>query len=803
MFLLGVVNGFIVNFITILLSLLVLFSCIEIEGKIRISYARFICLILVFIIGCSHSKSNDVSFSQMANLYQNKDYITIAGEIYKKEYKNDSLRIYLKDLISESGEKIYGNVMCFVDNDVIPIGSVVKVKGEIFEAKEKENEGEFDYPLYLKSQKIIFVITNDHSDVLIEPRILIKEKLYQYKNDIIRFFEGNLPGEESGLLASLCFGDKSSLDNEVKKLFQKAGISHIIAISGLHLSIIGLGLFNIFRKFGISILFSGLFSSIIVFLYGLLCQNPTSLIRASLMFYIFVISKIIGRSYDMLSALALSLICTLIYNPFYIFDFGYIMSFLSVLGIGVYANPIGTRYKDICRERFYCIYKQNKKFSLNAKERIIYSVLFGMSVQIFTAPIIAYSFNRIPVFVFILNLLLLPFMSVLLLCGLISGLFFFKYGLVPCHYIMYYYEWMSDFVSALKGSQLVIATPNIYVIFIYYCFLILLYIILLKLNCDFGTQKAISSFQKQVLRVNPRGFIKYKKLSNRACNLLFVYLIGIFLLIFVLEASKPIGFRIDMLSVGQGDGIYIQSKEGVSFFIDGGSTSKSNVGEYVIMPYLYSQGVGSIDYWFVTHTDLDHINGLTEALESGYRIDRLCFSKYVDKNDSFYELIELCKKNKTQVSFLNAGDSINTKSMKIEALFPNTNCFVGANENSLCLFLDYGDFQGIFTGDMGKEQEEYILSNNLIRFPDKKLELLKVAHHGSKNSSCESWLKALSPEVAIISAGKNNRYGHPNLETLDRLEDAESQIFCTIDCGRIRVGNKNGMAKVFCWNNSD
>ena len=218
--------------------------------------------------------------------------------------------------------------------------------------------------------------------------------------------------------------------------------------------------------------------------------------------------------------------------------------------------------------------------------------------------------------------------------------------------------------------------------------------------------------------------------------------------------------------------------------VDGGSSSESELSKYTLLPYFRYRGIDRINYWFVTHLDEDHYSGLFELLSDGYRVEHVVLAKALEKNEAFYELLKLCEENGTEVVYMERDDVCGTDSLRFTCLFPDyPSGFSGTNENSLCLLLSYGDFDMLLTGDMGEEQELAVLDCGVM--PD--IEVLKSAHHGSKNSNCEKWLDAVDPKFAIISAGKNNRYHHPSAETLERFRERQIPSLCTIDSGEIRI----------------
>jgi competence protein ComEC len=251
------------------------------------------------------------------------------------------------------------------------------------------------------------------------------------------------------------------------------------------------------------------------------------------------------------------------------------------------------------------------------------------------------------------------------------------------------------------------------------------------------------------------------------------------------------GFEIDVLDVGQGDGIYITSSDGVRFFIDGGSTSSDAVGKFTIMPFLKYKGAGTIDYWFLSHMDLDHVSGVLELLDSGYHIKNIVLSKEIHDDDTLRELLSLAKVNGTKVLYMSEGDVLKTKHLAFRCVYP----FKGAtsddiNALSLSLLMEYdancdnaSDYSAFFGGDIAAEQEQAIARSGAVGHVD----FLKVSHHGSRFSSDEEFLSVLSPDVAVVSCAKVNRYGHPAAEAVERLEAAAENVYYTMDSGRVRA----------------
>ncbi len=251
--------------------------------------------------------------------------------------------------------------------------------------------------------------------------------------------------------------------------------------------------------------------------------------------------------------------------------------------------------------------------------------------------------------------------------------------------------------------------------------------------------------------------------------------------------------------MGQGDGIFLTDGAGTRVMIDGGSSSESSVGTYEIEPFLKYHGIKKIDVWILTHGDSDHYSGLLELLEGGYQVNYLLLAEAMPRDETWEKLDSAALENGTEVVYVTAGDGIALKDCEMTCLYPAAEDGSGAageeetkiaeedaNEFSQVWLLEKGDMSVMFTGDLGEEQERIMLEREALS----DCAVLKVAHHGSKYSSCAEFLEAVSPEYAVISCGANNIYGHPAQETLDRLADAGCEIYQTSQCGQITVYEK-------------
>lgn len=267
--------------------------------------------------------------------------------------------------------------------------------------------------------------------------------------------------------------------------------------------------------------------------------------------------------------------------------------------------------------------------------------------------------------------------------------------------------------------------------------------------------------------------------------------VGMLCLGILILGYRPRGkFVLTCLDVGQGDGSVIETPEGAHFLIDGGSSDKSGVGQYQILPFLKNQGISYLDGIFVSHTDGDHISGVKELLGfmgnglTSVRAGKLILPDWEEKNEAWKELEKLAEDAGMDVIAVHEGEQFRSGSIRISVLSPAQGAKgADVNEEGMVLMVECGEFQGLFMGDVGETTEKRLIEEGKVG----DVEFLKVGHHGSKNGSCEVFLETIMPEVGVISCGEGNRYGHPAEETLERLEKAGCRVWKTMECGGVRV----------------
>lgn len=639
-----------------------------------------------------------------------------------------------------------GNVQVSMESDAYSIGEILVLKGDASLWETARNEGNFDAESFYHAKGLEFQIRNPQIVNTCGTPDRWRETLYQWKKQIKNVYQTLLPERVSGILITMILGDNSLLDGEVKEAYQLVGISHILAISGLHVSILGMMGYRLLRRVGFGFWGAGIPVAVILWSYGEMVGFGSSVFRAVCMFLLLITAQAVGRSYDSLNAMGFAALCLLLKNPGILFYAGFQLSFGAVLGVVLFGR--------ILREH-------------TPGHPWIEKVLTGAAIQAATLPLVSWYYYEIPVYAAAVNLLVLPFMGVVLLLGIAGGLTglrfpaLAKYIFLPCQVILSIYEKISDITKQLPNPVWITGCPPAWKMILYYTLLSVM-----VLWCAHYRKKGETPL------------FSLRKLAAGTA------VVG-GLMLFLFFPAKG-GLELDVLDVGQGDGIFLRTESGYQLFFDGGSTDVSQVGAYRIEPFLKYRGVRKIDYWIVSHTDYDHISGLEELLEEGYPIENLLFAKEIPKDEAYGRLEQLAVKNGTKIRFMEQGQILHLGTAKLKALSPGQEAWEDKNALSLVLLYEEMGFSGIFTGDIGAEQERQILEAEELA----EVDFYKAAHHGSKYSNSEEFLCRLKPAVSVVSCGENNRYGHPGEEAVSHMKEVGSRIFYTMEGGQIKIWRK-------------
>lgn len=676
-------------------------------------------------------------------------------------------------------------------------GQICSVKGHFLELSPATNEGEFSLPSYYKGEGISGVFQAKTIELVRGESSPFAKELFTLKQSLGNRIDALFPEETAGFLKSLFLGERSGITLSEKSLYQSAGISHILAISGLHLSLLGGFFYRLLRKIKLSSLLSSLITSFFLFSYFLFTGSSHSAFRALFMLFLRFAAIQLGKGKDLLSQLSFALLFLLWLNPLSLYSIGMQCSFFTLFVFFLLEERPG---KAVRKKKEKALSKICKKHALGFSKhpslllkfpaylsklipcllstlphRLQGSFLFYLALL----PLFSLTQFSFPLYAPLLNLLLLPLLPFFFLLGAVS--IFLSYLPEQDFLLLRLLSFSSRFLLnllfqifhlfmekslALPFSQIPLGKMQALSVMFYFLFLYLLFF-----------------------------FPKAKSLS-------LLLSLGFLLSLPLYLPKPPKELEITALDVGQGDG-FVLRKGALVFTIDNGSTSKNLFPEQIFFPYCKAKRIQHIDYALLTHCDRDHISGIQALLEKNPSISlsHLILPASALQDHRYDLLKRLAYNHGADVSYWQKGDELvfseqgiclstkknawaenpstskkrgpDTKGhqLHIRCFYPNDSTYIEeANAHSIGCLLEYGHFRMLFTGDMPKESEEALLENCRETEASPVVDVLKLAHHGSKTSSCPSFLSETRAKFALFSYGKKNRYGHPHKSTVENCK---------------------------------
>ena len=597
------------------------------------------------------------------------------GVVYRIE-KTTRTVIYLKKaiLIRSGSTKNYPirNIKCTGKEEKINSlreGMHVRLEGMLVLPELPRNPGQFNRRIYESGKKIDFYLENPTVLEVKEQRSGVREVVEIWKTEMMNRCEKIYPDAEASILEAMLFGEKRELSGDIKELYQAAGISHVLVISGLHISLLALAVAGILRRLGFPMPVWVILSVGVLAGYGILIGQPTTAVRALLMFFVLQGARLLGRSYDLLSALAFAGILMLLDNPDLILDGGCRLSFCAVIGVGWYVSEKNKIFRSIGeKEKRKNRGKGGKGSSAGA---ILENIRAGWYLWLFTLPVMLDTFYQVSVVGILWNLVAIPLLPVIIASGglgvVLAGWNIFLGSLAgsPAYGMLQLYQEIGNISEKLPVGMWTPGQPSKPVIAGYYLVIFLLVLV-----------------EKQLIKREKRWKIRKIFPGMELCSML--------LLLLLMAHPWQQREKITFLDVGQGDASLLQSG-GQTLLLDGGSTSQKNVGTYVILPYIKQQGISCLEAVVLTHTDQDHINGVTEVLEEGKKgwltVKNLMYPYWMEGTEQGKQLKKLAEEAGASCRKIRAGDRLTIGKAEAVVLYPKEQEKIAEpNAGSLVLF---------------------------------------------------------------------------------------------------------------------
>ena len=673
-------------------------------------------------------------------------------------------------------------------------GDKIFITGEFQEPQGMRNEGGFNYKEYLKSLNIYGSVKAKNIKVIEQNKgNIFMNFTYKISDEIKENIEEFMGEKYSGLLIGLLLGDSSKIDENMEENFKITSLTHILAVSGAQVSYIIVAMYSLLkRKIGIQKTRVVIIASLIF--YTALTGFSPSIVRAGIMGIILMISGLVFRKNDIINSIAISLFFMLVYNPFLLENVGLQLSYLGTIGIIGFNKTIILILKNIQIRNRKWKYKINRKLILLiSKIKEILAVT--MSASLAVVPVMIYHFNLFGTYFLITNLLASIIIGPITLLGTLLVIISFI-SINIAKVLSYILKFLIDILlfissfSKLPISKIYIPTPTItFIIIIYLSLIISLFIYKVFHERNPNTT---------ILRVrNLLALVKYKFKQNR--NDIIKRIVIINIVIFLCIIFIPRDIQINFVDVGQGDSTFIITPKNKTILIDGGgsNTGSFDVGENTLLPYILDKGYNKIDLMIISHFDSDHVGGLLTILEE-IKVEKVLIAKQEEQSENYKRFFNIVKEKNIPVIVGKRGDKINIeKDLYLDILFPESEQIEEnvINNNSLVFNIYYNNFSMLFTGDIEEIAEKRIIEiTNKSRL---KADIIKIPHHGSKTSSTRELLEIVLPKIALIGVGKDNLFGHPSSETIDKLDELEIKTYRTDINGEIMINvNKSGIRRI-------
>ncbi len=803
---------------------------VMVAGRKKQPLRNWVFLALLLLVGYFSPTVSEFSRSQnnLLNHIDESRRSTLVGILVdppeRLEHKMRFLVEVLELKTKEQRKKVSGRVRLthyhpeLIENS-LQAGDLVRFsRVRLKHPRNFKNPGAFDYRSYLKVRGIAAngsLSKNSSIETLgTRPQPFYKSLQTSLHGGLLKTLEAEYSGEQGALLKAMVFGQKSHLSDALKEAYIATGLSHLMAVSGLHVGFVAWAAFIIFwpvtfyslLKFRPEWAQSGAARKIVaalcilpVLFYLALVLPKITALRAGFMVLVFLFAILVNRERDLFNILLIAAFLILTWNPQAMLDVSFQLSFSAMAGIifvmshiaRLEDDPIDRMGEQPWYRRFLMSLpfeelqqlSSPQKWLQSLKKYFAASLLVSLAVYVSTLPFLIFHFNRVSLIGLFINLIMIPLASILIPLALVAlclGSVFPALGWLlsfPLHFLLECFLTLPQFFASFPYASVYLPSPP--------HAWILLYAFVLLGGIWLALQKPAT------VKQTPR---KFQSVILIKASLIFASLGVLALMIWPRLLEQPREqLQISILDVGQGESIFIEFPNQETMILDGGGFYKNSldVGKMVVASFLWNRGVSHIDYMAATHSDQDHISGLESLVDLfsiGHFLDG--FSNLTDSRIDRLKQKTLSKKS--VLVPLIPGVPLNIGEVRLTALHPGPEFILQTishrknkvdNELSLVLRLEYREFSMLLTGDIGKSTEEYLVERDFAL----KANFLKSPHHGSRFSNSLSFISAVNPQAVIFSSGYLNRMRHPHPEVIERYKSVGTKIWRTDLNGSIHI----------------
>lgn len=668
----------------------------------------------------------------------------IFGEIVSlPKVDGDSLSFFFQ---KENGERFLVSYRLRSEQEVkkatdLTIHHDCIVKGIFEKPQGRTNPHAFDYRKYLYEQKVHWILKSTDVSCQSKKTPTFIKKVRIFRQQQIYSLEKRIDGESKAVLQALVFGYQNGFAPDLHQAYRELGVIHLLVISGSHVSIFTASLFFLLIRLGVTR--ERAFESLMILLplYAFLTGESPSVIRACVMAFLICFSLRYQMFLKPIDAISIAALIMLLWNPYLLFHVGFQLTFMISLCLILSAT--------------YVLSLRTYKAQL---------LITSLISELASIPILIYHFYEISYISIFVNLFYIPLMTLIIfplayLVYFIPFLFFLspllEIILVICHR---FFLWMTQ----QNALTIVFGKPSLFWVFLMYSAIFFFFVVMEK-----------------------KGEVKTWIRPFLLCFLLLLFQA-------VYPYFLPIG-RVTMIDVGQGESILIELpyRKGVYLIDTGGVVSFGkekwqekkqpfDPGKDIVVPLLKAKGIATVDWLILSHGDSDHIGG-TKAIFDELHVKEVWFPFGPLISSTEKEIIELIKQKEISLYRAKKGDIKKDNYSEWHVLNPVEKEGLKDNDRSIVLWTELGGMSFLFTGDLEEEMEKEVMKN----YPSLQVDVLKAGHHGSKTSTSPAFLDHLKPMYVYISAGRNNRYGHPHEEVIQEIFNRNISVFRTDEQGAV------------------